>query len=79
MTYEEIKEKIKSWINESKTQMTYTIGDLMMFAFNGEVVSGQEVSKAIFSLANEGFLCYVESHIKNPMTNGMIPCFRKHN
>jgi len=77
MTHEEIKTKVKSWITEMNP-INLTIGDIMMFAFD-TVVSGQEVSKAVFSLANEGFLCYVKSEIKNPMTNGMIPCFKRCN
>ena len=67
-----IKEIVKDWA-ESIGPINFTIGDLMMFAFD-EVVSGQEVEKAVFSLANDGFLSY-DKPINNPIGK-QIPSFR---
>lgn len=76
MTLDEIKEKIKDWVNDIGP-MKLTIGDLQMFAFE-EAVSGKDVEKGVFSLANEGFLVYCKNKIKNPIGQP-IPTFRKNN
>lgn len=83
MTQNEIKEKIKTWLTEmqiepsySNKSMPFTIGDLQMFAFDS-VVNGPEVEKGVSTLANDGFLCYVESTVKNPLTGEYLLCFKK--
>lgn len=77
MTPQAIKDATAEWITEMRP-MNLTVGDVMMFAFD-KVVSGEEVAKAVFSLANEGFLHYIESTVMNPITGKPIPCFRKNN
>jgi hypothetical protein len=77
MTINEIKEKIKDWVSEM-APMNLTIGDLMLFAFD-KSVSGKEIEKGVSALANDGFLVYVESTVKNPMNGEPLPCFRKTN
>lgn len=57
ITPEGIYWKTKEWFKEGNAY-PYTVGDIMMFAFEDVVVTGQEVEKAVFSLANDGFLIY---------------------
>ena len=76
MTIDEIKAKIKDWVSDIGP-MDLTVGDLQMFAFEREVVSGKEVEKGVFSLANDGFLMYVKGKFKNPVTGEPMQCFRK--
>lgn len=78
MTIDEIKEKIKDWVNDIGP-MNLTVGDCQMGAFDNEVVSGKEVEKGVFSLANDGFLMYVKGKFKNPVTGEPMQCFRKVN
>lgn len=77
MTHEEIKEKIKDWVG-SIGNIPLTVGDLQMFAFDS-VIHGVEVEKGVSALANDGFLCYVKSTVKNPFTGEYLPCFKKCN
>ena len=78
MTIDEIKAKIKDWVSDIGP-MDLTVGDLQMFAFEREVVSGKEVEKGVFSLANDGFLMYVRGKFNNPVTGEPMQCFRKCN
>lgn len=77
MTPQAIKDKVAEWITDMNP-MNLTVGDVMMFAFD-KAVPGEEVAKAVFSLANDGFLRYIESTVMNPITGNPIPCFRKNN
>ena len=78
MEMNDIKSKIKDWVNDIGP-MNLTVGDCQMWAFDNEVVSGKEVEKGVFSLANDGFLVYVKGKFKNPVTGEPMQCFRKVN
>ena len=78
MTLSEIVEKIVDWVSDIGP-MDLTVGDCQMWAFDNEVVSGKEVEKGVFLLANDGFLMYVEGKFKNPVTGEPLKCFRRIN
>jgi hypothetical protein len=69
-------EQIRAWMN-SLAPMWVTVGDVQMFCFENEVHSGKEVEKALFSLANDGFLQYSLDKVKNPLSDSNLTAFRR--